>query len=92
MDDLVSPFDEARREPTPLAPRLAALAGKRLLLLSISKPKSLEFLDELERVLIEDHGAQVSRAAKPAFTRPAPVDLIEQAVAESDGVVEALAD
>jgi hypothetical protein len=62
------------------------------MLLSISKPKSAEFLDELERVLVEDHGATVSRAAKPTFTRPAPVDLIEQVVAESDGVIEALAD
>jgi len=89
MDDLVSPFDERRREPVPLAPRVSTVRGKRMTLLSIGKPKSLEFLDELERVLVEEHGAAVKRAAKPGFTRSAPVDLIEQLAAESDAVIEA---
>lgn len=92
MNDLVSPFDERRREPTPLAPRVPTLAGKRVTLLSIGKPKSVEFLDKLERMLVEQHGAGVTRAAKPMFTRPAPLELIEQLTAECDAVIEALAD
>jgi hypothetical protein len=92
MDDLVSPFDEKRRELTPLAPRLPTVAGKRITLLSIGKPKSLEFLDEIERVLVGEHHADVARAAKPAFTRSAPTALIEQLARESDAVIEALAD
>ena len=92
MDDLVSPFDDTHREPTPLAPRLDTLNGKRVTLLSISKPKSAEFLDELERVLVAEHGAQVTHAQKPTFTKPAPAELIERLAGESDAVVEALAD
>ncbi len=92
MDDLVSPLDETHSEPTPLAPRLPAVDGRRLVLLSISKPKSAEFLDELERMLGERHGATVTRAVKPTFTRPAPAQLIEQLATTSDAVIEALAD
>ena len=92
MNDLVSPFDEKRRKPVPLAPRVSTVKGKRITLLSIGKPKSVEFLDELERVLVEEHGAGVKRAAKPGFTRSAPMDLIEQLAEESDAVIEALAD
>jgi len=92
MNDLVSPFDERRRESTPLAPRLLTLAGKQVTLLSIGKPKSVEFLDEIERVLVDEYRAGVTRTAKPAFTRSAPTALIEQLAAESDAVIEALAD
>ncbi len=91
MDELVSPFDDVRREPMPLAPRLTTVDGKRLILLSISKPKSAEFLDELERVL-EEHGALVARAAKPTFTRPAPGELLDEVASGTDGVIEGLAD
>jgi hypothetical protein len=92
IDELVSPFDDARREPMPLAPRLDTLRRKRLTLLSIGKPKSAEFLEEMERVLIDEHGAEVRRASKPTFTRPAPAELIEALARDSDGVIEALAD
>jgi len=92
MEDLVSPFDESVRDPHPPAPRLASLAGKRVTLLSISKPKSAEFLSELERLLTEEHGAKVGHAQKPTFTAPAPAAVVDQVLAASDAVVEALAD
>ncbi len=92
MDDLVSPFDESTQEPEPLAPRLATLRGKRVTLLSISKPKSAEFLDELERILSDEHGAVVARAYKPTFTAPAPTAVVDQVSSTSDAIVEALAD
>ena len=92
MDELVSPFDERTREAAPLAARMQTVAGKRLTLLSISKPKSAEFLDELEGVLVSEHGAVVGRAAKPTFTKPAPAKLVDEIAASSDGVIEALAD
>ena len=92
MQDYVSPIDERAIEPHERAPRLSALAGKRLSLFSISKPKSAEFLDTLERVLVEEHGAVVVRHQKPTFTKPAPKELIDEIVGSCDGVIEALAD
>ena len=91
-EDLVSPFDDAVVEPRALAPRPATLAGKRVTLLSISKPKSAEFLNELERLLVTRYGATVTRASKPTFTKPASRELIEQVAGGADAVVEALAD
>lgn len=91
MEEYVSPFDERSQQPVPLAPRLTSLAGKRIVLLSIRKPKSYEFLDELGRILATEHGASVSYEEKPTFTRPAPPDVIDR-LAGADAVVEALAD
>jgi hypothetical protein len=91
MTELVSPFDDAKRQPSPPAPRLDALAGKRVTLLSIGKPKTMEFLNEIER-LLEGRGAVVRRAAKPSFAKPAPREVIDEVAASSDAVIEALAD
>jgi len=92
MDDLVSPFDDRILDATPPAGRLKSLSGKRVTLLSISKPKSAEFLDELQRLLADEHGATVSRAQKPTFTRPAPTEVSDDVIARSDAIIEALAD
>jgi hypothetical protein len=92
MEELVSPFDESSTDPQAPAPRLASLEGKRLTLLSISKPKSAEFLDVLETILTSEHGAAVDRKQKPTFTRPAPADLVDEITEVSDAVIEALAD
>ena len=92
MEELVSPFDERSLDPQPPAPRLKSLRGQRVALLSIRKPKSAEFLSELGRVLVDDHGAEVWFTEKPTFTRPAPSDVIESLRTRSDAVVEALAD
>lgn len=92
MDELVSPFDASTTDPHAPAPRLATLNGKRLVLLSISKPKSAEFLDALESVLSVNHGAIVERRQKPTFTRPAPMALVDEITEISDAVIEALAD
>ena len=92
MDELVSPLDESSLDPHAPAPRLATLEGKRVTLLSISKPKSAEFLDALEAVLASDQGAIVERKQKPTFTRPASANLVEEITEVSDAVIEALAD
>jgi hypothetical protein len=91
-DDLVSPFDDSVVEPQPLAPRPSTIAGKRVTLLSISKPKSAEYLNEIERLLVSRYGVTVTRAFKPTFTKPAPRELIDQIAGSADAVVEALAD
>jgi hypothetical protein len=92
MEELISPFDESTRETFRPATRLDALGGRSVTLLSISKPKSAEFLVELGRVLEEEHGAKVRHAQKPTFARPAPAELVDSVAASSDAVVEALAD
>ena len=92
MEELVSPFDDRSMQAQPQAARLQSLAGKRVALLSIRKPKSAEFLSELGRVLAEEHRAEVWHTEKRTFTRPAPSDVIESLRTRSDAVVEALAD
>jgi hypothetical protein len=72
-------------------PRLAALDGKTIGLLDISKPRGDRFLDRIEEKLTQ-HGATVVRYMKPTFTKPAPVELRQQIAARCDGVIEALAD
>ena len=72
-------------------PRLASLAGRRVGLLDISKPRGDVFLDRIEARL-RDRGAEVVRYRKPTFTKPAPADLRQEIAVQCDAVVEALAD
>ncbi len=71
--------------------RPASLAGLRVGLLDISKPRGDLFLDRLESRLAEA-GARVQRYRKPTFTKPAPVDLRHEIATQCDVVIEALAD
>ncbi len=71
--------------------RPASIAGMRIGLLDISKPRGNIFLDQLERRLTAD-GATVLRFSKPTFTKPAPVDLRHEIATKCDLVIEALAD
>ena len=71
--------------------RPAAIAGLRVGLLDISKPRGDVFLDRLEARLAEA-GASVQRYRKPTFTKPAPVDLRHEIATQCDLVIEALAD
>lgn len=91
---LVNPLDETPRVRSTPAPRLDTLTGKTIGLLDISKSGGSVFLDHLERLLTQRHGvAQVVRAMKPTFTKPAPDSVIEKLIAaRCDAVIEALAD
>jgi hypothetical protein len=71
--------------------RPASIAGLRVGLLDISKPRGNIFLDRLE-VRLTEAGARVQRYAKPTFTKPAPVDLRHEIATQCDLVIEALAD
>ena len=71
--------------------RPAAIAGKRIGLLDISKPRGDVFLDRLEELLTQA-GASVQRYRKPTFTKPAPVDLRHEIATQCELVIEALAD
>jgi hypothetical protein len=88
---LLDPTNErepARRERVE---RLAALDGRTVALLDISKPRGDVFLDRLEQ-LLRDHGVSVERYRKPTFTKNAPVDLRQRIATSCDAVIEALAD
>ena len=89
--DYVSPFDERVREPEPLAPRPAGIAGRTVALLDIRKNRGTEFLDRIESQLTTA-GAVTLRTAKEIFSRPAALTLIDEIAGRADLVVEALAD
>ena len=91
---LVNPTDE---RPTPVrspAPRIDSLSGKTIALLDISKPGGSHFLDRLEEMLRERHGASaIVRETKPTFTKPAPEEVLASLRDKRpDAVIEALAD
>ena len=88
---VLDPTDERTPSGRASAPRLPSLDGKRLALLDISKARGDVFLDRLEAKLVA-RGAQVERFTKPAFTRPAPIDLRQEIASRCDAVIEALAD
>jgi len=88
---VLDPTDERMPAQRARRPRLASLAGRRIGLLDISKPRGDVFLDRIEARLRE-RGAGVERYRKPTFTKPAPPDLRQQIAVHCDAVVEALAD
>jgi hypothetical protein len=88
---LLDPTSELQATTRERAPRTEPLAGRRVALLDISKPRGNVFLDRIEE-LLGARGADVSRFSKPTFTKPAPVDLRHEIAAQCDVVIEALAD
>jgi nucleotide-binding universal stress UspA family protein len=88
MLDPTAESSPGRRER--LAPP-ARLEGATIGLMSISKERSREFLDTIERRLAA-RGLTVARFEKPTFTKPAPEALIQAMVERCDVVVVGLAD
>jgi hypothetical protein len=89
--EYVSPFDERRRAPDPLARRPDTVQGARIALLDITKRRGDEFLDRIEARLRE-HGAETFRVAKEIFSKPAEPELIRRIADRGDLAVEGLAD
>ncbi len=87
----VSPFDDRVRAPEPLAPRPAAIEGRTVALLDISKNRGAEFLDRVETRL-QAAGAVTMRRTKEIFSKPAALALVDEIAGRADLVVEALAD
>ena len=85
---ILDPTREAEAIARPLAPRAIPA---RIALVDIRKPRGDVFLDELE-ALLRERGYAVERAAKPTFTKPAPVDVRREIAERCDAVIEALAD
>jgi hypothetical protein len=81
----LSPARRARRAPP------ARLEGATIGLLSISKERSREFLDTVERLLAA-RGLTIARFEKPTHTKPAPEPLVQEMVERCNVVVIGLAD
>ena len=81
----LSPQQRSRHEPP------AKLDGATIALLSISKERSNEFFDTVERRLTE-RGLRVERFMKPTHTKPAPEPIVQSIVERCDVVVVGLAD
>jgi hypothetical protein len=89
--EYVSPFDERRREPEPLAQRPRTLDGLCVVLLDITKRRGDEFLDRIEE-LLHARGASTFRLAKEIFSKPAAPEIIRRIADRGDLAVEGLAD
>ncbi len=92
MTRIVDPTDERVPLSRALASRPRYLTGV-VALLDIAKPRGDVLLDRLERRLAERvPDLTLKRYRKPTFAKPAPDDLRRRIAAESDFVIEALAD
>ena len=88
---LLDPTDQ--RDSLERAPRgkPRSIKGLKVGLLDISKARGDVFLDRLE-THFRAEGVEVLRFKKPTFTRPAPIQLIQEIAGRCDLVVEGLAD
>jgi hypothetical protein len=76
-----------------LAPRLATLDGARVVLLDNGKWNSNRLLDGVEALLREHRRpAEIIRLKKPAFTRPAPPELLAELARRADAVITSIGD
>ena len=92
MTRIVDPTDERVPLSRTLAPRPQRLSGV-VALLDIVKPRGDVLLDRLEQRLAERlPRVTLKRYRKPTFAKPAPDELRRRIAAESDFVIEALAD
>jgi hypothetical protein len=92
MTTLINPMNETPVGAAKPPVRLQSLKGRSIGLLDISKPGGSIFLDRLENLLKQRYAvANVVRASKPTFTKPAPQGVIEK-LRTVDAVVEGLAD
>jgi len=88
---ILDPTSELVPAGIPKVDRPPTIDGLRVGLLDITKPRGNVFLDRLQE-LLEQRGAEVTRFAKPTFTKPAPVDLRHEIATNCTMVIEALAD
>jgi hypothetical protein len=89
--EYVSPIDDRTADPVPFAARPDGLAGKRVVLLDITKHRGSEFLDRIEHH-VRSQGAETFRIAKETFSKPASSEVIERVAIHGDLAVEGLAD
>lgn len=78
--EVLDPTHEAEAEAVSLAPRPGTLAGATVGFISNGKQGVKEFLDALERELIDGHGvAEVVRTVKSNYSAPAEPEIFDRA-------------
>jgi hypothetical protein len=83
----------ASRPAAARAPRRASLAGARVGLLINTKQNARPFLEEVGRILTEEHGAaSVTQRTKLNFAVPEPEDVIKDLAAEADVIITGVGD
>ena len=87
LDPTAETSPERRMRRAPTVPLEDAVIG----LLSISKERSNEFLDSIDRMLVA-RGLKVVRFMKPTHTKPAPESIVQEIVERCDVFVVGLAD
>ena len=78
--EILDPTHEGAAAEFAPAPRLAALAGARVGVISNGKQGTRPFFDAFERALVEDHGvAEVVRLTKANYSARAEPEILDQA-------------
>jgi len=91
MNWLRDPTAETAAVKRPRVKPPRSLEGSIIGLFDIGKTRSSEFLDQIEKRLSE-RGLRTKRYAKPTNAKVAPVEVMQQVVAEADAVLIALSD
>ena len=90
---LVSPVNEPTLAASALAPRLAALRGKRVGLLDNSKSKAGRLLDAVAALLHDQYGfTNMVRQRKPSASKPAAPEMIADLAKTCDLVLAGVGD
>lgn len=82
MFEVLDPTPELTGLDAVVAPRLASLEGARIALLSNTKIGTVPLFDQIEKILINEHGvAEVARRAKGNLSAPCEPDIMEELLA-----------
>jgi hypothetical protein len=93
IDPTLGPARDEERGPAVLADRPESLSGLRLGLLANIKHNADQFLDEVGKVLIAQHGVvKVLARKKPDITSTAPEEILDDLRAGCDIVVVGVGD
>ena len=90
---ILDPTAEDVPEELGLSPKVPELRGKVVGLLENRKYHADSFLQELQRVLVQDYGAdKVVYATKFSYSAPCAEETLDSLTSECDVVVHAIAD
>ena len=85
--------ETAAKDAAPRAARRRDLHGATIGLLVNTKQNAAPFLDEIGRLLVQQHGAQATMArTKVNFAAPAPEDLVKEMTTACDVIITGIGD
>lgn len=93
MSMFLDPLGDTGAKHRQLAARIPDVNGRRLGVLDNGKTNADKFLKMVGDILVEKYGvAKVTTVAKEALSKPAPLDVLEQVVPQSDFVITGIGD